>query len=419
VLSTPAAQAQDAASRTSRPAPRPESPFGSGLPLRRRLRAAWAWIRENLFSTWYNGILTVFTLGLLYLALKHGLRWVLLEARWAVIPANIQPLMVGTYPRAQLWRVWAVLATLALLSGLSAGAFGARLKRAAAWGAGIAAVFLLLPLSAVSRAMVLACAGLYGAGLLGARGRRALRPWLVGAWFLSFPWTLFLLWGVQGSQLLPRVETSWWGGLLLTLILAVVGICCSLPIGILLALGRRSSLPAISWCCTAFIEVVRGTPLVAVVFMAHLLVPLFLPDFRIDKVVRAMIGFTVFTSAYMAENVRGGLQSVPKGQYEAALALGMNSPLMMVLVILPQALRAVVPSIIGQFISLFKDTSLVAIIGLLDLLGVARSVIANPQWLGLQAEVFLFAGLIYWVLSYTLSRSSRRIEKALGVAGRR
>src|SRR5690606_38749277 len=327
--------------------------------------------------------------------------------------------MVGTYPRAQLWRVWAVLATLALLSGLSAGAFGARLKRAAAWGAGIAAAFLLLPLSAVSRAMVLACPGLSGAGLLGARGRRALRPWLVGAWFLSFPWTLFLLWGVQGSQLLPRVETSWWGGLLLTLILAVVGICCSLPIGILLALGRRSSLPAISWCCTAFIEVVRGTPLVAVVFMAHLLVPLFLPDFRIDKVVRAMIGFTVFTSAYMTENVRGGLQSVPKGQYEAALALGMNSPLMMVLVILPQALRAVVPSIIGQFISLFKDTSLVAIIGLLDLLGVARSVIANPQWLGLQAEVFLFAGLIYWVLSYTLSRSSRRIEKALGVAGRR
>ncbi len=164
---------------------------------------------------------------------------------------------------------------------------------------------------------------------------------------------------------------------------------------------------------------VRGTPLVAVVFMAHLLVPLFLPDFRIDKVVRAMVGFTVFTAAYVAENVRGGLQSVPKGQYEAALALGMNSPIAMVLVILPQALRAVVPSIVGQFISLFKDTSLVAIIGLLDLLGVARSVIANPQWLGLQAEVFLFAGLIYWVLCYTLSRSSRRIEKALGVAGRR
>src|SRR5690606_19361660 len=160
---------------------------------------------------------------------------------------------------------------------------------------------------------------------------------------------------------------------------------------------------------------VRGTPLVTILFMAHLMVPIFLPELRIDKVVRAMIGLTIFTSAYMAENVRGGLQGVPKGQYEAAMALGMSGPLTMLLVILPQALRAVIPSIVGQFISLFKDTSLVAIIGLLDLLGIARSVIANPRWLGLQAEVFLFAGLIYWLFSFTLSQSSRRIERALGL----
>lgn len=384
-----------------------------------RLRAAGAWTKANLFNTWYNAILTVAVLWLLVAGVRSGLRWALYEARWDVIPANLQSLLIGTYPRAEAWRIWAAVATVTLLAGLSAGAFGSRARRAAATAAIAAMVLLLLPVSTFSRGMIGLCSALYLGGLYVSRGRTALRPWLAGAWVLSFPWTLFLLWGVQGSELLPRIETSWWGGLTLTLILAMVGIACSLPIGILLALGRRSSLPVISWFCTVFVEVIRGTPLVAILFMAHLMVPVFLPDLRIDKVVRAMIGLTVFTSAYMAENVRGGLQSVPKGQYEAARALGMNSTLMMLLVILPQALRAVIPSIIGQFISLFKDTSLVAIIGLLDLLGVARSVIANPAWLGLQPEVYLFAGLIYWTFSFSLSRSSRRIEQALGVGQRR
>jgi len=383
------------------------------------LGAAWDWARRNFFNTWYNSILTVAILYLLYTSLRPALHWALTEARWEVIPANLQPLLIGTYPRSQGWRIWAIAHTLLLLSGLSAGAFGARVKRASAWTAVAAAFLFLLPLGPFSRSMIALGALLLTGGLWIGASRIRRRRWLFVAWFLSFPWTLFLMWGVRGSETLPRVETSWWGGLVLTLVLAVVGIAGSLPIGILLALGRRSDLPVISWCCTAFIEVVRGTPLVAVIFMAHLLVPVFLPDFRIDKVVRAMMGLTLFTSAYMAENVRGGLQSVPKGQYEAAYALGMNGTLTMLLVILPQALRSVIPSIIGQFISLFKDTSLVAIIGLLDLLGIARSVIANPAWLGLQVEVFLFAAFVYWSFSFTLSRSSRRIEQALGVGPKR
>lgn len=395
-----------------------ERPFARAGKAPGRLPTAWKRLRQNLFNTWYNGVLTAAVTCLLYLGLRPVLRWTIFEARWDVIPANFQPLLIGTYPRSQVWRIWAIALPLALLAGVTAGAFRASKRRASIGAVIAAAVLWLFPVSLFSRAMIILGAALFSGGLAAAWGRPPRRRWLALGWALLFPWALLMLWGVQGSRLLPRIETSGWGGLVLTLVLAVAGITFSLPIGVLLALGRRSGLPAVSWCCAAFIEVVRGTPLVAVVFMAHLLVPMFLPEFRIDKVVRAMIGFTIFTSAYMAENVRGGLQSVPKGQYESALALGMNSTLVMLLVILPQALRAVIPSIIGQFISLLKDTSLVAIIGLLDLLGVARSVLANPAWLAMQAEVYLFVAFVYWSLSFTLSRSSRRLEEALD-AGRK
>lgn len=394
------------------------SPQGA-LPPSPRPRLAPAslgrWLKENLFNTWYNSLLTLVSLWFVWVAISSTARWAFATARWEVIPANLTPLLIGTYPRGQVWRIWTALLTVAFLAGATAGTAGGRGKRVAAWVAPLALASLLFPLRWPTRVMLGAAVALVAGGYWLFRGKRRLWPWLAGAWFFSFPWILFLMWGIEGSGAMPRVETSAWGGLALTLILAMVGIAASLPIGILLALGRRSSLPVISWCSTALIELVRGTPLVTILFMAHLMVPIFLPELRIDKVVRAMIGLTIFTSAYMAENVRGGLQGVPKGQYEAAMALGMSGPLTMLLVILPQALRAVIPSIVGQFISLFKDTSLVAIIGLLDLLGIARSVIANPRWLGLQAEVFLFAGLIYWLFSFTLSQSSRRIERALGL----
>lgn len=391
----------------ARPIPSPKGPPPRAVsPVR--------WVRENLFNTWYNALLTVVSVWLLYSILSSALRWSLTEANWAVIPANLRLILSGTYPRAELWRVWLALMTVVTLSGLSAGAFGGKNFRFALILGGSGLALACLPFSWGVRGLILLGVALLVAGFFVARDRKAWRPWLAGLWFLSFPFTMYLMWG--SGNLLTRVETSSWGGFTLTLLLAVVGIAASFPIGVLLALGRRSDLPVVSWLCTAYIEVIRGMPLITILFMAHLMMPIFLPDFRIDRVLRAMIGLTAFTAAYMAENVRGGLQGVPKGQYEAAEALGMNGTLMMLLVVLPQAIRSVIPSIVGQFISLFKDTSLVAIIGLLDLLGVARSVIANPAWLGLQTEVFLFAAVLYWVFCYILSRSSMRLERALGVS---
>ena len=211
------------------------------------------------------------------------------------------------------------------------------------------------------------------------------------------------------------VRTNNWGGLLLTLILAVVGIVVSFPLGVFLALCRQSKLPAIRWISTAYIETVRGVPLITILFMGSVLIPIFIPDFSINQVLRMMIGITLFSAAYMAENIRGGLQAIPTGQYEAAQAVGLNYIHTMLFIILPQALRSVIPAIVGQFIALFKDTSLVAIIGLIDLLGVAKTVIADPNWLGLQAEVYLFAAVIYFVFSYSMSYVSKEVETSLGV----
>jgi general L-amino acid transport system permease protein len=203
-------------------------------------------------------------------------------------------------------------------------------------------------------------------------------------------------------------------------VVSSVGIVFSLPIGILLALGRRSSLPLVRLLCTTFIEVVRGVPLVTILFMASILLPLFLPQgVRIDRVVRAVLGITLFASAYMAENVRGGLAAIPPGQYEAARAVGLNGVLTMLLIVLPQALRIVIPAIVGQFIALFMDTTLVVIVGLLDLLAVGKAVVqGNPEWLTRQAEVYLFVAAVFWIFTFSMSFASRRLETALGVGKR-
>ena len=211
------------------------------------------------------------------------------------------------------------------------------------------------------------------------------------------------------------VLTSNWGGLLLTLILAVVGIVVSFPLGVFLALCRQSNLPAIRWVSTAYIETVRGVPLITILFMGNVLTPIFMPGFDINQVLRMMLGITFFSAAYMAENVRGGLQGIPRGQHEAAQAVGLNYVQTTLFIVLPQALRSVIPAIVGQFIALFKDTSLVAIVGLIELLGVSKSVINNPDWLGLQAEVYLFAAVIYFVFCYSMSYGSRKIETDLGI----
>jgi len=219
--------------------------------------------------------------------------------------------------------------------------------------------------------------------------------------------------------MLPPVGTNLWGGLLLTFVLAVISIVLSFPLGVLLALGRRSSLPVVRIFSILYIELIRGVPLVTVLFMAQIMLPLFLPEgVRVDKVIRAIAGFTFFTAAYIAESVRGGLAAVHPGQYEAAKALGLSGIQTMVFIVLPQALRTVIPPIVGQFISLFKDTSLVAIVGLLDLLNIAKSVVAQPEFMGLKREVYFFVAIIYFVFSYAMSHASRKLETALGVGER-
>jgi general L-amino acid transport system permease protein len=220
------------------------------------------------------------------------------------------------------------------------------------------------------------------------------------------------------------VSPNNYGGLLLTILLTVVGITFSFPLGLALALGRRSSLPMIRYFSIAYIEMIRGVPLISILFMAMIVLPLFLPQGMPSpaNVTRAMVGITLFSAAYLAENVRGGLQSVPKGQYEAADALGLSTWQKLRLIILPQALRAVIPAIVGQFIALFKDTSLVALVGLVDLLGIARSIIQQPEWVntpgGITREVYAAIAVIYFVFSYGMSWASRQLESQLGVGKR-
>jgi general L-amino acid transport system permease protein len=243
---------------------------------------------------------------------------------------------------------------------------------------------------------------------------------IIAGWALSPIPILILLAGFENSTLLSDVSTTAWGGLIVTFLLAIGGIVLSFPIGIFLALGRRSNLPVVKAFCIVFIETVRGVPLITILFMFSVILALFLPqEARLDRVLRALMAMTVFSSAYMAENIRGGLQAVPSGQIEAAKAIGMNNLLITTFIVLPQAIRVVIPTIVGQFISLFKDTTLVVIVGINDLLGIGKSIInSSPEFVQLQTEVYIFISVIYWVFSYLMSIASRRVEAAMGVGDR-
>jgi len=380
------------------------------------------WVQKNLFSTWYNALLTVVVLLLVYAVFVPAIDWFFSEAQWEVVRVNIRLLMAGQYPRDQLWRAWLCVHLLAAIVGLTWGVY-ARGR----WM--LAAVLLLAPLTLAllpgmgteGRLHLIAVdvIALVAFGL-GRLGGLTLRRTVVGAWVFYFPLVILIIRGLTPTQGWFRiVPTNLWGGLLLTFLLTVVGISLSFPLGILLALGRRSRLPVIRWASIVYIEVIRGVPLVTILFMASTMVPLFLPGgIRPDNVLRAMIGITLFSAAYLAENVRGGLQAIEQGQYEASHALGLSGVQTMAIIILPQALRLVIPVLVGQFISLFKDTTLVATIGLLDLLGIARSVLAQPQFVGFQREVLLFITMIYWIFSYFMSLISQRLEAALGLGER-
>ena len=382
------------------------------------------WLRHNLFSSVRSGLATI-VIGLVVLiGLWVFLDWALFHARWGVITSNMRLFLVGLFPQAEIYRVWLTMLLLSLVTGASAGTWniGSVRLMAIMLAAGQLAIALLIIISGLGPVAALALAVnavvVLGLMLLARRWPVGGR-WLVAGWSATFVLSILLLQGLGSASLLPPVSTNVWGGLLLTVLLSVVGILLSFPIGVALAIGRRSQLPVIRVLSTAFIEIVRAVPLITILFMASLLFPLFLPDgIRIDNVYRAIGGITIFSAAYVAENVRGGLQAIPRGQIEAANAIGLRSWQTNLYIVLPQALRITIPANVGLFISLLKDTTLVAIISLLELLGIGGAVLAQAEWIGASFEVYLFVAAVFFVLCYTLSQASYRLEKELGIGER-
>ena len=354
---------------------------------------AIGWMRYNLFASWKDSILTLIALAAMLYLLPGAIKWLFLSAVWtgadrtacltveqggllengwsgacwAYVNDRFVQFMFGSYPRDELWRPLLVIAMF---------------------------VALLIPF------------------LMPKMPRKGLNALLL---LVVLPVVAFflLLGGVFG---LRPVETSLWGGLMVTLIISFVGITISLPAGILLALGRRSQMPILKTACIAFIELIRGVPLITVLFMASVLLPLFLePGNNIDKFLRALIGVSIFASAYMAEVIRGGLQAIPKGQYEAADALGLNYFHKMTFVVLPQAIKLVIPGIVNTFIGMFKDTSLVTIISMYDLLGIVKASFGDSTWITPVTPLtgLIFAGFVFWIFCFGMSRYSAFVERRL------
>ena len=392
------------------------------------------WLRENLFGSVFDSVLTiVFGLFLAWAAYRIG-KFVFVDADWEIVERNVTTLMVGSFPRDELWRVWAALFVLAASLGFGAGAIGAQRRRAVAEGRAapaprsmglrrlgpvvlLVAVLLWFSGSLQNLLLVLGIAAVGAVfNLVGRRTPRRLER--------SVP--LLVLGGILVAFLIivafGGVKWSDWGGFMLTIFLAVGGILMSFPVGVLLALGRRSSLPAVRIVCTGYIEFIRGVPLVALIFMGVFMIGFFLPQGveRPDIVIRVLVAFVLFTSAYVAEIVRGGLQSVPAEQIEAAQALGLSPYRVTRQIVLPQALRSVIPGLVGQFISLYKDTSLVFVVGLAELLTIAENITKQPDFIaqGLIVETLLFASFVYWTGSYWMSRESQRLEQRLGLGER-
>ena len=405
------------------------------------------WLRKNLFSSWGNGVVTVL-LGVLLAWMVVNLGgWVFVEADWTVIVSRVPLYIVGLYPYEAYWRLEICLLLVSILLGMSwrvwpnaarrfAFAFGAIMLFVGVFPHEMAPLhraLLLLNLPAIGLGYVLTSrAAEASPGRLEALAGGALSPVLDRAAILSTPRrmlvaagvalivTMILILGIGGVPGLDPVNPQDLGGLMINLLLAFFGIVLSLPIGIGLALGRRSSLPVVKVACVAFIEVIRGVPLITLLFMSRHILPLTFPaDLNIDRVYLAGITITIFSSAYMAENVRGGMAAVPTGQAEAASALGLRGWQTTLMITLPQGLRNIIPAIVGQFISLFKDTSLVYFIGMLDLVEMGRvSIQGNQEFIDNGREVYLFLAVVFWVFTFSMSFISRRIEHALGV-GRR
>ncbi|MBB4215524.1 amino acid ABC transporter permease [Rhizobium anhuiense] len=361
-------------------------------------RGAVAWIRRNLLATPKDVILTILAVALIAWALPQLINWLFIQAVWSgpdrtfcatTIQGGIQPdgwsgacwafvsakydqFIFGRYPLDERWRPAIV---------------------------GILFIVLLVPM------------------LIPSAPRKGLNAILL---FAVLPVLAF--WLLHGGFGLEVVETPLWGGLMVTLVLSFVGIAVSLPCGILLALGRRSKMPVIRMLCVTFIEVIRGVPLITVLFMASVMLPLFLPTgWNVDKLLRALIGVSIFTSAYMAEVIRGGLQAIPKGQFEGADSLGLGYWQKTRLIIMPQAIKLVIPSIVNTFIGTFKDTSLVTIIGMFDLLGIVKLNFSDANWASAVTPItgLIFAGFIFWLFCFGMSRYSGFMERHLDTGHKR
>jgi len=374
------------------------------------------WLRKNLFNNWYNSLLTIICFIFLFWLVQGFAIWLITKAQWQVIQVNLHLFLVGRFPQSLYWRIWVVLGISTTLTAITASAFTKKAiftNRNSLIAVVIMGISLFIfPIPLTSRLWLLLITGSIFAGLIiGQNFTKIITPWLSLIWLSS---SFIIIWLIAGGLGLQTVSTNLWNGLLLTLLMAIISIILSFPIGVLLALGRTSNLPVVRWFSILYIEIVRGLPLIGILFLAQVMLPLFLPaDLRLDRLLRGIVGLILFSAAYMAENVRGGLQAIPRGQIEAGKALGLNTPLLLILVILPQALRAVIPAIVGQFIGLFKDTSLLSLVGLVELTGIARSILAQPQFLGRYAEVYLFIGLIYWVFCYSMSLAAKNLEKQL------
>jgi general L-amino acid transport system permease protein len=370
------------------------------------------WLKENLFYSVFSSLSTIVILSLIVLVVEKILFWALKSAQWDVIVVNLRLMMVGTYPVDQVTRIWVCILILGLLIGSSWGIWikGKSVSNLIMFGFPFA--LALTQLHSNSWVWLVSTGILAIIGLsIGKKFSAILRIPIIVSWFILIPLVIYIIGGSADSTQLKLVTTDQWGGLILNILLTWVGIIISIPLGILLAVGRQSKYPAIRSICVLYIELIRAVPLITILFMAQVMLPLFLPEgFTFDRLARAMVGISLFSAAYMAEIIRGGLQGISRSQYEAAEALGMNEVLILTRIILPQAIVAVIPIIVDQCIGIFRDTTLVLIVGLSDLLSISRTILANPHFMGTHIEVYTFIGLIFWIVSYFLAFIGQKIE---------
>jgi general L-amino acid transport system permease protein len=396
-----------------------------------RTETGWiGWARANLFGNWLSGLVTVVSVPLILWAVWRMVGWIIGTADWTLVASRPQQYLMGLYPTEFAWRPLVGWLLVSILFGMAAAMWGGAARRIAIGYSAVTVLLGVLPYGLFHegvvmpwwvRAFILGNLLTLGIGyLLGMNPKTASPRNFVLGGIAIYVALLLVLIGIPGVPGMEEVAPRKWGGLMLNLILAVSGIFFAFPIGVLLALGRRSNLPVVKVICVMFIEVFRGVPLITLLFMSQVLVPLALPaNFPVDSVTRAAIVITLFSAAYTAENIRGGLQGLHPGQAEAARALGLPGWQVTTLIQLPQAIRNVIPAIVGQFISLFKDTSLVYIVGMLDILEMGRSIVqGNVQFADNGRELMLFVAAVFWVFTYTMSYVSRRVERHLGV-GRR